>query len=128
MVWKSDGEIQKSPTGFSLDIEDLDLDSYRSTVNASLIDKLLAKGLVKASFTFAYCTEEEAEHLMNETFKNPMNLDIKCPILGGKILTAQFRCAKRKCEMISTEKAEDTNETKWKISFSVSQKKKKKGQ
>ena len=95
MVWKSDGETQKSPSSFKLDIEDIDCDSYRSTVTASLIDKVLAKGLVKASFSYDLCSEEEAEKLMAETWKNPMNLDIKCPILGGKILSAEFRCSKR---------------------------------
>lgn len=128
MVWKSDGRLQPSPSAFSLDIEDLDLDSYRSTVTAALIDKVLAKGLVKASFSFDFCTEEKAEALMAETWKNPMTLDIKCPILGGKVLSAQFRCAKRRCEMISTDDTEQSTETKWKVSFSVSQKKKKAGQ
>lgn len=126
MVWKSDGEIQKSPSNFNVDIEDIDCDSFRSPVTASLIDRILAQGLVKASFSFDYCTEDEAEKLMAETWKNPMNLDIKCPILGGAILSAKFRCSKRKCEMISTD--DGTENTKWKVSFSVSQKKKVKGQ
>ena len=128
MVWKSDGKTQQSPSSFSLDIEDIDCDSYRSTVTASLIDKVIAKGLVKASFSYDRCTEEEAEALMAETWKNPMNLDIKCPILGGKILSAEFRCSKRKCEMIKTGIEEQSNETRWKVSFSVSQKKKVMGQ
>lgn len=128
MVWKSDGKTQKSPSSFDLDIEDIDCDSYRSTVTASLIDKVLAKGLVKASFSFDLCTESEAEELMAETWKNPMNLEIKCPILGGNTLSAQFRCSKRKCTMIKTDKDENSNGTRWKVSFSVSQKKKVAGQ
>ena len=128
MIWKSDNVLMKSPSSFSVAIEDQDSDSYRSPINASLIDKVLAKGLVKASFTFTYCTEAEAEALMNETFKNPMNLSIKCPILGGKILTAQFRCSKRSCDMISTDGEEESEKTKWKVSFNVSQKSKVSGQ
>lgn len=128
MVWKSDGVLKQSPSSFSLDIEDLDCDSYRSTITASLIDKVIAKGLVKASFSFDRCTEKEAEDLMAETWKNPMNLDIKCPILGGKLLSAKFRCSKRKCEMIKTDSNEQSEETRWKVSFSVTQKKKVKGQ
>lgn len=128
MVWKCDDIIQKSPSTFKTDIEDIDLDSFRSTGDASLIDKTLAKGLVKASFSFSYLTEEEAEHLMALTWKNPMNLEIKCPILGGKTLIAPFRCAKRSCEMMSTDDVIQSDKTKWKVSFSVSQKKKIKGQ
>lgn len=52
MVWKCNGVTQKSPSSFDIDIDDLDVNSHRSPVNASLIDKTLAKGLVKASFFF----------------------------------------------------------------------------
>lgn len=128
MVWKSDGVLQKSPSSFKTNIEDIDCDSYRSTVTASLIDKVLATGLVKASFVFDLCSEEEAEKLMAETWKNPMNLDIKCPILGGAVLSAKFRCSKRECEMISTDDDENSQKTRWKVSFSVSQKNKIRGQ
>lgn len=128
MVWKSDGKTMKSPSTFSIDIEDIDCDSYRSTANASLNDKVIAKGLAKASFSWLYLTEEEAETLMAETWKNPMNLEIKCPILGGKILSAPFRCSKRHIDMIQTEESEKTDKTKWKVSFSVTQKKKVRGQ
>ncbi len=128
MVWKCSGVTQKSPSSFDIDIDDLDVNSHRSPVNASLIDKTLAKGLVKASFSFKYLTEEEAEELIALTWQNPMKLEIKCPILGGKTLTADFRCAKRKCKMISTDEVEQSEKTKWEVSFSVSQKKKVKGQ
>ncbi len=128
MVWKCNGETQKSPSSFKLDIEDLDLNSYRSTLNADLIDKTLAKGMVKASFGFDYLTEQEAETIMKLTWLNPMSLTIKCPVLGGKLLTADFRCAKRSCEMIQTDEAEQSDKTRWKVSFTCSQKKKIKGQ
>lgn len=128
MVWKCNGEIQKSPSSFKLNIDDIDIDSYRSTANASLIDKTLAKGMLKCSFSFDYLTEAEAEHLMALTWNNPMHLVIKCPILGGKLLEADFRCAKRSVDMISTDDAEQSEKTKWKVSFTCSQKKKVGGQ
>ena len=128
MVWKCNGEMQKSPSSFKLNVDDVDIDSYRSTANASLIDKTLAKGMLKCSFSFDYLTEAEAEHLMALTWINPMNLEIKCPILGGKTLTAPFRCAKRSIEMISTDETEQSEKTKWKVSFTCSQKRKVSGQ
>ena len=128
MVWKFNGEIEKSPSSFKIDIDDLDIDSYRSKLNASLIDKTLAKGLIKCSFSWDYLTEEEAEHLMSLTWNNPMPLEIKCPILGGKTLVANFRCAKRTCEMISTDDVTQSTKTKWKVSFNCSQKEKVRGQ
>lgn len=128
MVWKFNGTLQKSPSSFKIDIEDIDLDSYRSQSNASLIDKTLAKGLVKCSFSFDYLTEQEAEDLIELTWINPMPLTIKCPILGNKTLTADFRCAKRSCEMISTDQEESSEKTRWRVSFTCSQKKKVSGQ
>lgn len=128
MVWKCDGKTQKSPSSFKINIDDIDLDSYRSTSNASLIDKTLAKGMTKVSFSFDYLTEEEAEELIALTWKNPMNLEIKCPILGGKTLVAPFRCAKRSVDMISTDETTLSTKTKWKVSFTASQKKKVRGQ
>lgn len=128
MVWKYNGETQKSPSSFKINIDDIDVDSYRSTSNASLIDKTLAKGMLKCSFSFDFLTEEEAEHLMALTWNNPMPLTIKCPILGGKIITADFRCAKRTCDMILTDEIEQSTKTRWKVSFTCSQKKKVSGQ
>lgn len=128
MVWKCGGVLQKSPSSFKLNIDDIDVDSYRSTITASLIDKTIAKGLVKCSFSFDYLTEQEAEDLMDLTWNNPMDLEIKCPILKGKTLKASFRCAKRSIEMMSTDEEEQSDKTKWKVSFTCSQKKKVRGQ
>lgn len=128
MIWKFNGEVQKSPSSFKLNIDDIDVDSYRSTVNASLIDKTLAKGMIKASFSFDYLTEEEAEDLIDKTWSNPMPLEIKCPILKGKTLIGDFRCGKRSCEMISTDDNEQSEKTRWKVTFTCSQKQKVRGQ
>lgn len=128
MVWKFNDEVQKSPSSFSINIDDIDIDSYRSKIDASLIDKTLAKGMVKCSFSFDYLTEEEAEEIMALTWINPMPLKIKCPILGGKVLDANFRCAKRTCNMISTDEVEESDKTRWKVSFTCSQKEKVDGQ
>ena len=128
MVWKYNGVTQKTPSSFSINIDDIDLDSYRSTINASLIDKTLAKGMLKCSFSWDYLTEAEAEALMALTWNNPMPLEIKCPILGGKTISANFRCAKRTCNMISTDSDTASTKTKWKVSFTCSQKAKVSGQ
>lgn len=128
MVWKYNGETKKSPSSFKINIDDIDLDSYRSIVDASLIDKTLAKGMIKVSFSWDYLTEKEAEELMELTWHNPMPLEIKCPILGGKTLKGNFRCAKRSCDMISTDDDPNSEETKWKVSFSCSQKERVEGQ
>lgn len=128
MVLKFKDTVMPSPSSFSLQIDDVDLDSYRSTDTASLIDKTLAKGLIGLSVGWDYLTEEESEEIMEYTWENPMPLTIKAPILGKRTITANFRCAKRKCEMISTDEEEESTETRWKISFTASQKEKVDGQ
>lgn len=128
MVIRNNGDLVKSPSSFSLQIDDQDLDSYRSTVTAELIDRTLAKGLIGMSVSWDCLTEVEAEKIMAMTWQNPMPLTIKCPILGGKLLTADFRCAKRKCDMIQTDEDDNSENTKWKVSFTASQKKPVEGQ
>ena len=72
--------------------------------------------------------ELEAETIMAYTWVNPMHMIIKCPILGGKLLEADFRCAKRSCEMIQTDEEELSENTCWKVSITASQKKPVEGQ
>ena len=122
------GNVWPSPSGYSSSIEDIDLDSYRSKSTAELIDKTLAKEMVGLNISWEFTNEADAEWLMEETKTNPLNLTIKIPLLGKSTLTAPFRCAKRQVEMIQTDEDEDTAQTKWKVSCTLSQKKKVSGQ
>ncbi len=79
MIWKSNGVLMKTPSSYKDEIEDLDDDSYRSKKTGKLIDSPIAVGMLKCEFTFDYCTEAECEKLMQETYKNPMIITIKCP-------------------------------------------------
>lgn len=122
MVWKSDGKVMKSPSTYKDSIEDTDDNSYTSPEDGSLIDNPIAVGLVKADFSYDYLTEKEAEEVLQETYKNPMNLVLKCPSVIGGILEAPFRCSKRSSEMIDTKEDEDATKSHWKVSFSIMQK------
>jgi len=124
MLWKVDEEVMKTPSTFKIDSEDIDKDSYRSTVTAALIDTIIAKGMHQLQFGYDYLTEAEAENILSKTFKNPMNIWIKSPNIIGGIMIAPFRCAKRSAEMYRTSNDEGVSENKWKVSFNLSQKKK----
>ncbi len=124
MLWKVDGEIQKSPSTYKDNIEDLDNNSYTSKVTGALIDNVVAVGMLKLEMTWDYCTEEEAEKLMQLTYRNPLIVTIKCPsVQGGMLENAEFRVSKRSTEMIKTEQNEDASKSKWKVSFNLMQKK-----
>ena len=107
MLWKEHGDTGNLPTPstYSADIEDTDKDSYSSIVDGSLIDNTIAVGMLKLSMSWDFNTEEEAEQLIQKTYKNPFILDVKVPVVNGGFLeNAKFRVSKRKVEMISTEK------------------------
>ena len=126
MLWREHGKTENLPTPstYSADIEDTDSDSYTSKKTGELIDNPIAVGMLKLSMAWEFNTEEEAEELIQKTFKNPLILDIKIPVVqGGFLEGAKFRASKRKVDMIKTEKSTNTSETKWKCSFNLMQKK-----
>lgn len=125
MLWREHGKTENLPTPstYSADIEDTDNDSYTSKKTGALIDNPIAVGMLKLSMSWDFNTEEEAEALCQKTFKNPLILDVKVPVVeGGFLEGAKFRVSKRKVEMIKTEKETSTSKTKWKCSFNLMQK------
>lgn len=126
MLWREHGSEENLPTPstYSADIEDTDKGSYSSTIDAELIDSPIAVGMLKLSMSWDFNTEEEAELLIQKTYKNPFILDVKVPVVkDGFLENAHFRVSKRKVDMIKTEKGTATSETKWKCSFNLMQKK-----
>lgn len=125
MLWREHGSVENLPTPstYSADIEDTDNDSYTSKKTGALIDNPIAVGMLKLSMSWDLNSEEEAEKLIQKTYKNPLILDIKVPVVNGGFLEgAKFRVSKRKVDMIDTEKSTDTNKTRYKCSFNLMQK------
>lgn len=123
MLWKVDGQVQKTPSTYKDNIEDTDNDSYTSKVTGALIDNPIAVGMLKLEMTWDYLTETEAEHLLQLTYRNPLIITVKCPsVQGGLLENAKFRVSKRTSEMHMTGKDEDTSKSTWKVSFNLMQK------
>lgn len=125
MLWREHGSTEDLPTPstYSADIEDLDNDSYTSKKTGALIDNPIAVGMLKLSMSWDLNSEEEAETIIQKTYKNPLILDIKVPVVkGGFLEGAKFRASKRKIDMIDTEKSTDTTKTRYKCSFNLMQK------
>ena len=79
--------------------------------------------MLKLSMAWDLNSEEEAEKLIQKTYKNPFILDVKVPVVNGGFLEgAKFRVSKRKVEMIDTELNTNTSKTRWKCSFNLMQK------
>ena len=123
MLWKVDGQVQKTPSTYKDNIEDTDNDSYTSIVDGSLIDNPIAVGMLKLEMTWDLLTEEEAEQLLQLTYRNPLIATVKCPSVQGGILEdAKFRVSKRTSEMHMTGNDEDPSKSLWKVSFNLMQK------
>ena len=122
MLWKLNGKTMKTPSTYKDDIEDLDNDSYTSKVTGALIDNVIVQGMLKLEMAWDYCTEEEAEELLQATYQNPMIITVKCPSVKGGIITAPFRVSKRTSEICLTGNDEDASKSRWKVSFNLVQK------
>ena len=123
MLWKVDGVVQKTPSTYKDNIEDTDNDSYTSVTTGALIDNPIAVGMLKLEMSWDYLTEEEAEELLQLTYRNPLYVTVKCPsVQGGMLEEAPFRVSKRTSEMYITGDDEDTSKSCWKVSFNLMQK------
>lgn len=89
MLWREHGSDKNLPTPstYSADIEDTDKDSYSSVVDGSLIDNPIAVGMLKLSMAWDLNSEDEAYELMQTTYKNPLVLDVKVPVIQRRIFT-----------------------------------------
>ncbi len=125
MLWREHGKTENLPTpsSYNADIEDTDNDSYTSKKTGAIIDNPIAIGMLNLSMAWELNSEEEAEQLIQKTYKNPLILDVKVPVINGGFLEgAKFRVSKRKVEMIDTELNTNTSKTRWKCSFNLTQK------
>ena len=123
MLWKVDGVVQKTPSTYKDNIEDTDNDSYTSVTTGALIDNPIAVGMLKLEMSWDYLTEDEAEELLQLTYRNPLTITVKCPSVEGGILEdADFRVSKRTSEMYFTGDDEKASSSYWKVSFNLMQK------
>ena len=114
MLWREHGKTENLPTPstYSADIEDTDNDSYTSKKTGALIDNPIAIGMLKLSMAWNLNSEEEAEQLIQKTYKNPLILDVKIPVVKGGFLEGEkFRVSKRKVETIATALKHTTTHT-----------------
>lgn len=86
MLWKVDGKVQKTPSTYKDSIEDIDNDSYTSIVDGSLIDNPIAVGMLNIDMSWDLLTEEEAEQLLQLTYRNPIVATFKCPSIPRRYI------------------------------------------
>lgn len=107
LVWEarigSSGNFaqMKSPSSYKIDWEDLDKNSYRSTINGNLFRHPLSKHWYKINFTWSYLTPAEVKTIVEKV--NQDNLYIRCqsPAFGtNNVITLQGYVSKISTELL----------------------------
>ncbi len=132
MLWEAKAKssdnytTMKTPSTYKISWEDLDSNSYRSITTGNLNRSILGKKWLKASFTFNYLTEQEAETILSMVNNYPFYIKIKSPLFGTNGL---FECQAYVSKVsISMQQNKENGATWTELSFNIVQSKKVAGQ
>jgi len=114
---------QLSPTGYSIDGQDLDANSYRAINTGNLIDTVVSKSWAKIGFSYNYLSESEAQALSSTLLTNPMYVRLKCPLLGASLQEYEVRCSKKNLKMVSDARTVGDDNVHYTMDFNLVQKK-----
>ena len=116
----------KTPSSYKISWEDLDSKSYRSITTGNLNRYIVSKKWLKASFTFNYLTEDEAETILAMINHYPLYIKLKSPLFGSSGL---FECQAYVSQAsISMQKNKENGATWNDLAFNIVQSKKVSGQ
>ncbi len=132
MLWEAKAKLSdnyttmKTPSTYKISWEDLDSNSYRSIATGNLNRSIVGKKWLKASFTFNYLTEQEAETILSMINNYPLYIKIKSPLFGTNGL---FECQAYVSQVsISMQQNKENGATWTDLSFNIVQSKKVTGQ
>lgn len=90
-----------TPSSYKIDWEDLDVNSYRSTINGNLIRHPLKKHWTKISFTYSFITEANLRYVLEMVNKENLWIKVKSPAFGiNGWRELQGYVSKISCEML----------------------------
>ncbi len=72
----------KSPSSYKIDWEDLDVNSYRSTINGNLIRHPLTKHWAKIRFSYTFISESDLNTIASMINSNNLWIRAKTPAFG----------------------------------------------
>ena len=112
----------KTPSSYKIDWEDLDSNSYRSITTGNLNRIRVSSKWLKASFTFNYLTENEAETILSMINNYPLYIKVKSPLFGTDGL---FECQGYVSKVsVTMQQNQETGATWNSLSFNFVQSKK----
>ena len=117
----------KTPSGYTIEGNDLDSNSYRSVSTGNLNRTILGKKWLTVKMTFNYLTEAELETIATAINYYPMYVKLKSPLFGTSgIWEGEMYCSKYSVDM---QQNQNNNKQTWSnLSFTLVQSKKVSGQ
>lgn len=99
IMWSVGGVAMPSPSSYKISFEDVDNETYRSVVDASLVRDRIAQEFCKIQFSYRYLTPENAAKIRNAIKANQeFTVNAVTPIFGN--LTFKAYCSKMEFEML----------------------------
>ena len=105
----------KTPSTYKVDMEDLDVDSYRSVMTGNLIRTVIARRWFKVGMTWKFATASEVDTILKAVNKDGVYFKFKSPAFG----TNNWVTFKGYVSKMNTELLE--GQVGWTISFNVIQ-------
>ena len=120
MIWQTSTNNvnwtdMKTPSTYKIDMEDLDLDSYRSVMTGNLIRTIIARRWFKVGLTWKFLSAIEVNTILGAVNKDGVWFRFKSPAFG----TSGWVSFKGYVSKMSTEMLE--GQIGWKLSFNVVQ-------
>lgn len=119
----SDTDKLPPPSTYSIDWEDLDLDSYRSVVNGNLNRNVLHRRWAKISLSWRYLTDEQISSLLSKVNTSTLWVKAISPAFGTSgYITFKAYVSKMHIEAIEGI-TYDNSVTGYNVSFNIVQEK-----
>ena len=107
--------LQKEPSTYSIDWEDLDLDSYRSVINGNLNRNVLNRRWAKIGVSWRYLEDAEIQTILAAVNTSTLYVKVKSPAFG----TANYITFKAYVSKMHVEQIEGT--TGYTVNFNIVQ-------
>jgi len=114
-------EDMPTPSGYGINAQDLDANSFRSIVTGNLRSSVISKAWSSISFSYNYLSEAEIASLSAKLLYLPMYVRLKDPVLGNTSEEYEVRCSKKEMSMISQARTELDDNIHYKMSFNLIQ-------
>ena len=105
----------KTPTTYKVDMEDLDVDSYRSVMTGNLIRTVIARRWFKVGMSWNVLSASNVDTILKAVNKDGVYFKFKSPAFG----TSDWVTFKGYVSKMQTELLE--GQVGWKVSFNVIQ-------